>query len=293
MNTMLLPQITRILESHDFDWCACRGCFDIAARRRELFLLKVLDNVDSVQESQAINLATLSEKLGANVSLIGTHTRYETLRDNVIYERFDIPTFTPATLDAILEERSPTIYRNRGGMFAEIDPSALKRARNAAGLTQQQLADAIGVTKKSIYEHESRKMRAQHEIADRMEKLFGEKVSIRFEPAPIASSAETRPTSQFEHSISGHLRRMGFATSFVERSPFNIIAEEKVVLISDAEPNPRIIERKAQQLEQFAGVSKKPIVVISETEPRTNLPTVTAKQLKNLGAKDLRKLAKK
>ena len=74
---MLLQSVAKILEHHGFDWCACHGCFDIAARKRELMFLKVLDNVDSFQEEQARNLAMLSERLGASVSLVGTHTRYE------------------------------------------------------------------------------------------------------------------------------------------------------------------------------------------------------------------------
>lgn len=290
---MLFQQVARILERHDFDWCACRGCFDIAARRHELMLLKVLDNVNSIQESQAENLMTLSEKLDASISLVGTHTRYEPLRDNIIYERFDVPTFTPNTLDAILEDRRPFVYRDKGGMFSEIDPTALKEARNKAGLTQQQLADAVGVTKKSIYEHESRKMHAQYDVVLKIEKLLKESVSIPFESEPFETGIEIGPATPFEQSVSRQLRRIGFTTSFVGQSPFNIIAEEKVLIVSDAEQNPHKIEKKAEQLEQFAGVSKRPIVVISEAEPRTDLPAITSSQLKELTARDLRRLAKK
>lgn len=290
---MLLQHVTRILERHGFDWCACRGCFDIAARKRELVMLKLLDNIDSFQASQARNLITLSDKLDAAVSLVGTHTRYERLCDNIVYERFDIPTFTPNTLDAILEDSGPVVYRDKGGMFSEIDPDALRGARAKAGMTQQQLADAVSVTKKSIYEHESRRMRAQHNIVARLEKLLKETISVPFEAAPFENSPLVEPAAPFEMSVSRQLRRLGFATSFVGQSPFNVIAEERVLIVSDAEQNPRRIERKAEQLEQFADVSKQPLVVISEAEPRTNLPTITASQLKELSARDLRRLARK
>jgi putative transcriptional regulator len=290
---MLFEQVARILENHSFNWCECRGCFDIAARKRDLIMLKVLDNVDSLQESQAQNLITLSDKLDATVSLVGTHTRYERLRDNIIYERFDVPTFTPNTLDSILEDNNPLVYRNKGGYFAEINPAVLKRARIRAGLTQQQLADSAGVTKKSIYEHEARPMKAQYEVAMRIEKLLGEKMVVPFEQFPFESTEQSAPASLFEKSVGNQLRRIGFATSFVGQSPFNVIAEERVLIVSDAEQNPRKIERKSEQLEQFADVSDRPIVVISEVEPRTNLPSITTAELKNLSAKSLRKLATK
>ncbi|MEM7813523.1 MAG: helix-turn-helix domain-containing protein [Candidatus Aenigmatarchaeota archaeon] len=289
---MLLQSVARILERHGFDWCACRGCFDIAARKRELMLFKVLDNVDSFQEEQACNLATLSDSLGAAVSLIGTHTRYERLRDSIIYERFSVPTFTPATLDAILDRRAPATYRDRGGLFEEIDPVALRKARTAAGISQQHLADAVGVTKKSIYEHESRRMRARSDVVARIEKLLGKKITVPF-AHPVLKSDSLEPSSPFEKTIINRLRMIGFETEFVGQSPFNIVAEERVLIVSDAEQSPRTIERKAAQLEQFSDVSRKPLVVISETEPRTNLPAITAAELKNLDAHDLRKLAKK
>jgi len=293
METMLVQKIVGILERHGFDWCECRGCFDIAARKRDMLILKVLDNVDSLQESQARNLVTLSDKLDAAVSLVGTHTRYERLHDNIIYERFDVPTFTPNTLDSILEDNNPLVYRNKGGYFAEIDPVVLKRARTRAGLTQQQLAEAVGVTKKSIYEHEAQPMKAQYEVAMRIEKLLGEKIIVPFEQSSFESAEQSEPVSLFEKNVGNQLRRIGFATSFVGQSPFNVIAEERVLIVSDAEQNPRKIERKAEQLEQFADVSDRPIVVISEAEPRTNLPSITAAELKNLSARALRKLAKK
>ena len=290
---MLFEQVATVLERHGFDWCACRGCFDIAARKRELTLLKVLDNVDSFQEVQAKNLITLSDKLDAAVSLVGTHTRYERLHDNIIYERFEVPTFTPATLEAILDEQLPSVYRDRGGLFAEINPEALRKARDKAGMTQQQLADAVGVTKKSIYEHEARPMRAQRAVVQHLEKLLGEKIVVPFEQVPFKNAEQSAPASLFEKSVGRQLRRLGFETNFIGQSPFNIIAEERVIIVSDAEQSPRRIERKATQLEQFSEVSREPLVVISETEPRTNLPVITTAELKNLGVRDLRKLAKK
>jgi len=290
---MLFQQVARVLDRHGFNWCECSGCFDIAARKRDMLMLKVLDNVDSLQESQAKNLIALSDKLDANVSLIGTHTRYEHLRDNVIYERFDVPTFTPNTLDAILDDRNPTVYRNRGGYFVEIDPRALRKARNKAGLTQQELADAVGVTKKSIYEHEARAMPAQQAIVGRIEKTLKESVSIPFEAEPFGISADIEPESEFERFVSHRMRQIGFSTSFVGQSPFNLIVREKVMVLSDAEPNPHRIERKAEQLESFADVSNQPVVIISNGEPKTNLPTISAEQLNSLSARGLRKIARK
>jgi putative transcriptional regulator len=151
----IMNDVEKSLERGGFEHCRCEGCFDIAARRDFTIFLKVLNNVDSIQESQANNLKIISKGFDAAVAVVGLRTRRESLRDNVVYERFDIPTFTPPTLENIIaNDRLPYIYRRRGGFFAEIDPARLKAGRQKAGLSQAGLADRVGVTKKNIYEHE-------------------------------------------------------------------------------------------------------------------------------------------
>src|SRR3989339_1447307 len=144
---MLDRKVESILETNGYDCCWWHGCFDVAARKDEFMLLKVLDNIDSFQEEQARNLRILSEKLDASISVVGTHTRHEILDDNVIYERFSIPTFTPDTLESILHSNYPMNFRTKGGMFREIDPQALRSGREAMGLSQSELASSVGIMK--------------------------------------------------------------------------------------------------------------------------------------------------
>ncbi|MBI3190989.1 hypothetical protein HYZ41_04785, partial [archaeon] len=80
---LLLKQVENILEKGGFDYCEYSGCFDIAASRRFTLFLKVLDNVDSFQETQANNLKIISDDLDATVGLVGTHTRREHLQNNI------------------------------------------------------------------------------------------------------------------------------------------------------------------------------------------------------------------
>src|SRR3989338_7190590 len=110
----LINRVERVLEENNYDYSEYSGCFDIVARRKETMLLKVLDNIDSFQEHQSLNLKVLSSQLEANTFLIGDHTRRENLMDNVIYDRFGIFSMTVRTFGNIIDNEMPLLYRNRG-----------------------------------------------------------------------------------------------------------------------------------------------------------------------------------
>lgn len=289
---MLKEKVGNILEKHDYAWCEWSGCFDIAGSKKDLHLFKVLGNVDSFREEQANNLKLLSDSLNAHVSLIGTHTRYDSLEDNVIYERFDIPAFTPETLDAMLDFEFPEIYRDRGGMFATIDSSKLRDAREAAGLTQSELAAAVGVTKKSIYEHEHATMRAMLEVVQRIEKVLKAQITASYRPHPLHAETKQQPTP-FERHVTGMLRRIGFETEIVRQSPFNIIAKERFMILSDADAMATKIARRAGYLSSFSKVAGKPAIAITEEKTEMEIPSVSRSELKGLTARELRKIATK
>src|SRR4030042_1217430 len=65
-------------------------CFDIAAKKHVLLLLKTLLNVDSFQQEQAKNLKIVSNNLDAHPMIIGLQTRREKLEPGIVYERYDL-----------------------------------------------------------------------------------------------------------------------------------------------------------------------------------------------------------
>ncbi|MBI5061406.1 MAG: hypothetical protein HZB67_03760 [Candidatus Aenigmarchaeota archaeon] len=291
---MLEQKIERLFEKHGFDHSEYNGCFDIIARKRgEIVLVKILSNIDSFQETQAENLKILSKNIGAFPCLVGTHTRSEMLENDIIYERFDISAFTPDTLESILDNNPPHVYRSKGGLFMEIEPSLLKNSRKSRRLTQHELAELVGVTKKSIYEHESRRMKAIRETVESLERLLKEDLSVPFNLKIEISNAGGKPRTSFEKSVGIELKRKGFKTDFVYQTPFNIIAKERVLILNDAEENERHIKRNIPDLSNFSRISDKPILLITKNRQEYDLPSISKKQLKELSASDLKRLAKK
>ncbi len=291
---MLIGEIGKMLEMNGFNYCGYSGCFDIAARKEKqsMMLIKVLGNVDSFQEEQAGNLKVLSRELEARPILVGLHTRRETLSDNIIYDRFSIPTVTPKTLENLLNGLMPELYRFRGGLFVEIDPELLKEAREDAGLSQRELAGKIGVTKKSIYEHEKRKLKIIYKNALKIEKILKTKIIM---PLEITQTYEIEltPRSAFEGKISRNFRKIGFDTDFVYQSPFNMFAKEnKFMFLSDVEEDKKQIQKHLPYISEFSRVARKSAIIVTKEEANFDIPTIMESDLNSMNPRDIKRLIK-
>ncbi len=292
----LKDEVKSILDEAHYRCSGYAGCFDIVASRRGRFsplFLKILSNIDSLQFSQANNLKILSKNLDALAMVVGLRTRRESLDDNVIYERFEIAAITPKTLENILLfDEFPLLYRFRGGLFAEIDCRKLRCAREKKRLTQQQLADKVDTTKKSIYEHENMGMRIEYNIAKRVERTLDCRL---LQPIALGefSTIKRNSPNVFERRVSMDLRGMGFQTEIVQQAPFNIIAKERFIVFSDAGEIERV-ERDAPYLEGFSSVVSRPVIAITKGEASLDLPSIDEKELHGLSTtRELERIIKK
>lgn len=289
-------EVNNFLENNDYATCGYRGCFDIAAKKDTLLLLKTLLNVDSFQMEQARNLKIISNNLDAHPMIIGIQTRREKLKSGIVYERYDVPTVSLKTFeDLICNSIFPRIYRDRGGLYVEIDSQILKDSRKRKGLTQRELAEAVGINKKVIYEHEKKQLRMMLAIAQRLEGILNKKI---IKPTKVFKKYEGhgQPTSKLEKEIGSNLEKLGFKTSFVKQAPLDVFAKEKALILSDIEINRRKMIKNAVNLKDFIKIVKKPAVFITETskdEEIHGIPIVKRKELEQIGKKELLKKAKR
>ncbi len=295
----LVEQTEEMLEENGWATARYHGCFDIAARKRDILILKLLTNVDAFTEQQASSLKTISSSLDAASILVGENTRAERLKPGVVYGRFDVPTVNFETLESlIVRSILPRIYRDRGGFYVEIDSEALRSARKDKKITQAELAEAAGMSKKSVWEHERRDIRMVLDFAETLEKTLNGRI-IKFidvlKARPEASPA--RPKNHMERTVGSDLRKLGFELEFVRSAPFDILARERVLVISDVEPNRKKIKRRAPALSGFVSVVRKPAVVITEKSRESEMegiPIIERRSLEGFEkSSDVIRLAKR
>jgi putative transcriptional regulator len=292
----LKQQVLGFLEKSDYTTCEYKGCFDIAAKKDSLLLLKVMLNIDGFQKEQAKNLKIISNNLDAYPFLIGVQTNREKLQQGVVYERFETPTVSLKTFeDLIINSIFPTIYRDRGGLYVKIDSALLREIRKKRSLSQRELAESVGINKKVIYEHEKRQLRMLLEIANSLENVLNTKI---IKPIDVYKKYEEHglPEDRLENVVKKDLESMGFKTDFVKQAPVDVFAKEKTMFLSDIEMNRRKIIKHAAFLKDFANLVKKPTIIItdeSKNEEASGIPIIGKKKLKEMDKKELLKEAEK
>jgi len=246
-----------------------RGCFDIAARRERLLLLKVLTNIDSFQKDQAKDLKLLSKFLSSSCFLLGEKTRRERLNDSVIYERFGVPAMTIDTFTSVVDGKYPGKFRARGGTFGRIDPNELKRYRKKNNVTQSDLADKLGVSQKRISEYESGEGSALLNMVRALEELVGG--DIRQGVNPFEMEADVQTDKGKEGEISQRLADLGFRTGHVKRAPPRLLVRSDSTVLSRVMDTKRD-ENNIPSLVEFSKVSGTDVFII--TEDRKDIESV-------------------
>jgi len=289
-------KIQKVLENNDYVTCEYKGCFDVAAKKDNILLVKTLLNVDAFQKEQAKNLKIVSNNLDACPLLVGMQTSREKLKKGIVYERFDMPTVSLETFrDLISNQIFPKIYRDRGGLYVQIDSGLLRETRNKRNLTQRKLAEMVGINKKVIYEHEKKQLRMLLSIAEKLEQILHKKI---IEPINIFKKYEEhgRPKNYIEKGIGKRLEKLGFKTDFVKQAPLDIFAKEKTLVLSNIEMNRRKMIKHAASLKDFINIVKKPTIIITEKakdEEILGIPVIERKKLEEINKKELIKKAKK
>ena len=291
----ILEKTEKLLEDQGYVSCRYRGCFDIAAKKDRILFLKIMQNIDSFSEEQARNLSILANRMGATAFLIGKNTTREKLREGIVYERFGLPAICFGTFRLFLEEGIfPRLYRKRGGLFVSIDRDILREARKGKGLTQRELAEMVGISKKAIYEHEARNLKMMLSIAQKIESILSKKVITELDMAELGT-LHSRPGDVLEKKVGTDLKKLGFETDFVKQAPVDIVAKKEALLVSDVEADRKRLMKRTEKLKEFIKVTDKPAVVITEKikDRDSEIPIVERKELGEMSSKRLFKIAKK
>ncbi|MDR3062901.1 MAG: transcriptional regulator [Methanobrevibacter sp.] len=178
----IISEINNLLDEEGFKTSNVYGksCFDMFARKNFLLLLlKVLVNIDSVNESHVHEIKKISNTFFASPLLVGLKSKNSLLEDGVVYERHGVSAIGLETLkDIIVRGEYPEVLSDRGGYYVQIDGNILKEFRNDYSFSLKELADLVKVSRETIYNYENNLSRANTETTMLLEELLNMKITL-------------------------------------------------------------------------------------------------------------------
>ncbi|MGZ4922496.1 MAG: transcriptional regulator [Halobacteriota archaeon] len=275
---LLVDQITEVLHSAGFvtsKRCDVRSrCFDITARRGTILLfLKMLSNIDGLNEDTALELKKLAEYFYASPLLIGEKARNHELQAGAVYVRYGIPAVNVDTLsDFFVDELPPLIYAAPGGLYVKLDGEALYAARTRMNLSLGAIASELGVSRRSIRKYEEG-MDAKVEIAVRLEAVldtpFAVPISLLTRHVFDAEKAKPEMLPPIERKVISLLVDLGFAVLPMFQAPFDMLSQTKEdTLLTGISKNSSLMAKRAELMSSISRVVSAHSVYITDEEPK-------------------------
>jgi len=292
----LLNEIVNFLVKKEFRVLLASGCFDIAARKNFILLIKVLANVDSLVEEQAKNLKAISYFTSSFPLIVSENSNSGKLRDEIIYSRFQLPVVTLRMFKQIIEEEIvPEVKAIKGKYIVHINTNYLRKKRKELNLSLSDLAKEIEISKKALYEIEKGKVNPSLETVEKLEKFLKINLRVPYRMQKV-EKVYVKARDKFQEKISSEFFRLGIDNSPVTSSCLKIVGKEKFSLIANLSKNSFNLEKAAFKLKSLSSIfSSYGIFFVKESDKEIveGVPVILESELSELeSSKELNKLIK-
>lgn len=243
--------------------------FDLVARQKGLLLiLKILSNIDGLNEKTAIEIRRLAKYLWGRPLLVGEKTRDHQLERGVVYVRYGVPTVCLDTLaDWVLEGLPPLAYAAHGGLYVKIDGRLLRQLRLESGISLGALASELSVSRRTVSKYEMESMDTSIDVALRLEELFGQEL---IKPVDFVKPGglDVAP-QQVDDGVLQLLSQIGFDVFPTAQSPFNAVTQnEDLVVLTAVSKFSSTMVKKARIMSSLSIVTRTSSAVIVDGEAK-------------------------
>jgi len=293
--SFLVDKIVNSLLANSFEVFLSSGCFDVAAKREFLMLIKGLVNVDGLNEEQALSLRAISHFVSAYPMIVSLKTSRNLLDDGTIYSRFQMPVVTPKMFNDIIEEEAMSVQSAKGRHTVAVNVELMRGKRKKLGFTLEELSNIVGISKKALYEIENYRVNPTEKTVKKLERILNEDLRISYE-LRVAKPAYLKPKNNFQGKVSQEFYRIGLDNSPVYSAPFEIVGREKFSLITSLLENTTKIKKEAVEVKRLSSVFSSQAVFVarkSEEQSVEGLPVLLESELPEIdSAKELSKIIK-
>lgn len=297
----LISKIADILLGAGFSVAENRNlrstCFDIVARKGlNLLLLKMHENIDALKEDTGKELKILSRMLSASPIVIGNRTRKEIVEESFVYERQGLPAINIETFEHFIAENIfPLILARRGGLYVKIDGEILKRERDKREMSFGDLANRVGVSRRTIYEYERGCMDSTLETALKLEGVLDTPIAVPINFTSWLVEEEEIPEQEAEDELHEEVRRtlcaLGLKVVLAKKAPFDALTadqtdQQKVVITGLGYVQDKRIEHRIISVEKVSQVAQKYAMFVTDKSKikkiSTEVPVIPKEELQSI-----------
>ena len=257
-----------------------QSCFDMAARKKLiLILLKVLVNIDSINESHVQEIRKVANTFLASPLIVGVKSKTTKLEEDVVYERHGLPAIGIETLkNMVLYDEYPEILADRGGYYVNVDGNILKEYREEYSLSLKDLADLVHVSRETIYKYENGIVRANSQTAMLLEDILNMKITIDIDLFEVPKDSD-ESNHIVDDDKTKDLANLGFGVVQTKKTPFDALAKlnntttsnkDNLSGIKSYDESPLIASleknRTSKTLQKIA-ISLKDLSLVTESDP--------------------------
>lgn len=302
MREKLLQKILGILTKNNYQYSFfSNSCFDIATKGKYTFLIKAYSNIDSIRESQALELEKIAYYINAIPLIIGEKSKVFELKNDIFYDRYGINVITVDTFEEMVAgEKIESKRYFKGNITADIDQKAF--SKTIEKLNKKDIIDNLKISRDSLKRYEKGKP-ASLPIAKALEKYFDKKIikQIDFEEINSKFREDFKLEKKIENrydKIFSKCRDIGFDIELFKSAPFQALDKSNERLILSQGLNKRDIAEKVSKLQMTKKVYQElnPAILTekSKIDEYKGIPIISKKDLDDYDYEQLiRKIKKK
>jgi len=285
MKQSLLEQVSIYLLRKGFTLKSLtRTAFDIVGRKETaILLIKILEDANAISEQYAREMERISSYVGGS-PLIISEKAGDKLQDNIVYSRFGIYTLNFNTFKNSVDNKFPFVKRDHSGIKAQVIGDKLKEIREREGISLNEIARKVGVSKRMIQKYEGGESEVSINKALRLYEIFGPGV---FEKIDVFGHS-TELVHEGKSDVSRKYSDLGFNTLEAHKVPFDIIAKKEKELILT-----RVGDKERSELNSLSKlVDADKLAIYAKKKPK-DIPALTKKEFMEFEkAKELIKFLK-
>jgi len=148
----------------------------IVKSKNEVYTVIVTEDGSKVSKKRVGALTMLAKGIGAKPIIVSERLGNEKLLEDVVYERHKTAVVNLETFEKILEGDKIYLRKKKSVFTVSIDSRKLREICEENGISLGELANFLGVSRKSVYEYLRGRKDVSVDVAIKLAELFGDDI---------------------------------------------------------------------------------------------------------------------